>query len=46
LFVMARITGWSAHLLEQRANNKLIRPISHYIGPEAKSWEGIERRSS
>lgn len=32
IFVMSRITGWSAHVFEQRANNKLIRPTSEYIG--------------
>jgi len=44
LFVMSRITGWSAHLLEQRAHNKLIRPISNYTGPEAQAWLPIEER--
>jgi 2-methylcitrate synthase/citrate synthase II len=31
--VMARITGWTAHIMEQLANNRLIRPLSHYTGP-------------
>ncbi len=39
LFVMSRITGWAAHLLEQRENNKLIRPVSNYTGPDPKGWE-------
>ena len=45
LFVMSRITGWSAHLLEQRHNNKLIRPVSNYTGPEPQPWKPIESRS-
>ncbi len=44
LFVMSRISGWSAHLLEQRGNNKLIRPISHYTGPASRPWNPLERR--
>lgn len=44
LFVMSRIAGWSAHLLEQRANNKLIRPLSNYVGPNPKEWLPINVR--
>lgn len=41
LFVMSRITGWSAHLIEQRSNNKLIRPLSNYTGPESRNWNPL-----
>ena len=34
IFVISRITGWSAHIMEQHAANKLIRPLSKYTGPE------------
>lgn len=44
LFVLSRIAGWSAHLLEQRASNKLIRPASNYTGPDVHAWIAIEKR--
>jgi len=33
IFVMSRLTGWTAHIIEQKANNALIRPLSSYVGP-------------
>jgi 2-methylcitrate synthase len=36
LFVMSRITGWSAHIIEQANNNRLIRPLAEYIGPDQR----------
>jgi 2-methylcitrate synthase len=37
IFVMARTTGWSAHIIEQTANNRIIRPLSEYIGASQRS---------
>lgn len=44
IFVLSRVTGWSAHIFEQRANNKLIRPTSEYTGPETRPFPAIETR--
>ncbi len=42
LFVASRVTGWSAHIMEQLASNALIRPLSEYIGPDERHIEGYE----
>ncbi len=38
IFVCSRITGWAAHIMEQRSDNKLIRPAADYIGPGLQTW--------
>jgi len=44
LFVVSRVTGWAAHVIEQMDNNRLIRPRSRYIGPENLSWVPLGER--
>ncbi|MBD1575640.1 2-methylcitrate synthase [Vibrio sp. S11_S32] len=44
IFVMSRLTGWAAHVFEQRANNRIIRPSADYVGPEHQQWLPIEQR--
>jgi 2-methylcitrate synthase len=44
IFVCSRITGWAAHVMEQRADNKLIRPAAEYVGPGLQQFVPIDQR--
>jgi citrate synthase len=44
LFVLSRVAGWSAHVIEQLDSNRLIRPRARYIGPERRPWLPIAER--
>jgi 2-methylcitrate synthase len=39
IFVASRITGWCAHIMEQHANNRIIRPLASYTGPMNLKWK-------
>ncbi|WP_111495967.1 MULTISPECIES: 2-methylcitrate synthase [Marinobacter] len=45
IFVMSRVSGWTAHVKEQRENNRIIRPSADYTGPDHAEWLPIEKRA-
>ena len=44
IFVCSRVAGWTAHVMEQRSNNRIIRPSANYVGEEPRSIVPIEKR--
>jgi 2-methylcitrate synthase len=46
IFVMSRITGWTAHIMEQAADNRIIRPLSAYVGSAQREVKSMEEREA
>ena len=44
IFVMSRLTGWAAHVMEQRADNRIIRPSAEYVGEDPRKVVPIDQR--
>jgi citrate synthase len=44
IFVVSRVSGWTAHILEQQANNRLIRPRAEYLGPRQAAYVPVDQR--
>jgi 2-methylcitrate synthase len=44
IFVMSRVSGWTAHIMEQSENNRIIRPLCQYLGPQERKVTPLEQR--